>query len=483
MAAVAVLAALVAVALAIVTAWLLVDRRRTCARVDALTASVDRAAHDLSVETDTGGEVDGAGSETTEEAGPTEVPDPVAALRDAGPTAALTRLARSTDHLADLAGLAADLRARSLRALDAIPQGVVICDLNGSVIARNLEASGWVEARHGEALVQVAVDEMLAAAAAGRPELRTIELLGPPSRTVDLSAMPVVGGAVVVIDDVSERRRVDALRRDFVANISHEMRTPVGALSLLAETLLTETELLADQPSIAVVQRLAERLYHEALRLGRTIDDLLELSRIEAGEPPARDPVLVADVLAAAIDRTQPAAELRDVTLHVELPDPDATTWGDRRQLVSAVANLVDNAVKYSDPGGNVEMLGEVDASGAVRFVVRDHGIGIPEADRDRVFERFYRVDRARRRDTGGTGLGLAIVRHVAINHGGDVDVSSREGEGSAFTLRLPPAQPEQPAPTPPEPARDPEPARTAVAGPVTADPAPVAPNSRGALS
>ncbi len=475
MAAVAVLAALAAVALAIVTAWLLVDRRRTCARVDALTAGVDRAAHGLAVETDTGGEVDGAGSETTAETGPTEVPDPVAALRDAGPTAALTRLARSTDHLADLAGLAADLRARSLRALDAIPQGVVICDLNGSVIARNLEASGWVEARHGEALVQVAVDEMLAAAAAGRPELRTIELLGPPSRTVDLSAMPVVGGAVVVIDDVSERRRVDALRRDFVANISHEMRTPVGALSLLA-----------DQPAIAVVQRLAERLYHEALRLGRTIDDLLELSRIEAGEPPARDPVLVADVLAAAIDRTQPAAELRDVTLHVDLPDPDATTWGDRRQLVSAVANLVDNAVKYSDPGGNVEMLGEVDASGAVRFVVRDHGIGIPEADRDRVFERFYRVDRARRRDTGGTGLGLAIVRHVAINHGGDVDVSSREGEGSAFTLRLPPAQPEQlerPAPTPPEPARDPEPARTAVVDPVTADPAPVAPNSRGALS
>ncbi len=352
MAAVAVLAALAAVALAVVTAWLLVDRRRTCARIDALTAGVDRAAHDLAVETDTGGEVDSARSDATDTAAATEEPDPAAAVRDAGPAAGLTRLARATDHLADLAGLAADLRARSLRALDAIPQGVVICDLTGSVIARNLEASCWVEARHGEALVQVAVDEMLAAAAAGRPELRTIELLGPPSRTVDLSAMPVVGGAVVVIDDVSERRRVDALRRDFVANISHEMRTPVGALSLLAETLLTETELLADQPSIAVVQRLAERLYHEALRLGRTIDDLLELSRIEAGEPPARDPVLVADVLAAAIDRTQPAAELRDVTLHVELPDPDATTWGDRRQLVSAVANLVDNAVKYSDPGG-----------------------------------------------------------------------------------------------------------------------------------
>jgi two-component system sensor histidine kinase SenX3 len=127
-------------------------------------------------------------------------------------------------------------------------------------------------------------------------------------------------------------------------------------------------------------------------------------------------------------------------------------------------------------------MLGEADASGTVRFVVRDHGIGIPEADRDRVFERFYRVDRARRRDTGGTGLGLAIVRHVAINHGGDVDVSSREGEGSAFTLRLPPAQPE-PAPAPHEPARDPEAAPVAVADHVTDDPAPVAPNSRGALS
>jgi two-component system sensor histidine kinase SenX3 len=474
MAAAAVLAALAAVALAIATVWLVVDRRRTCARIDALTGRVERVRRDLAAEIAS----DGDGDAATDHAATDESLDPAADLHDPGPTAALARLSRSTDNLAEVAGLAADLRARSLRALDAIPQGVVICDISGTVIARNVEATGWVGARHGEALVQVAVDEMLADAAVGRPDRRTIELIGPPSRTVDLSAMPVIGGAVVVIDDVSERRRVDALRRDFVANISHEMRTPVGALSLLAETLLTETELLAAQPGAAVVERLAERLYHEALRLGRTIDDLLELSRIEAGEPPARDPVLVADVLAAAIDRTQPAAELREVTLHVELPDPDAATWGDRRQLVSAVANLVDNAVKYSDPGGDVEMLGEVDAAGGVRFVVRDHGIGIPEHDRDRVFERFYRVDRARRRDTGGTGLGLAIVRHVAINHGGDVEVSSREGEGSAFTLHLPPAQAGVATSTAPGTASSaPE------SDPVTDQPAPLAPNTRGALS
>ena len=308
MAAVAVLAALAAVALAIVTAWLLVDRRRTCARVDALTAGVDRTARDLAVDDRHRRSTATARSDAADAASRGGARSG-RRLHDAGPAAALTRLARSTDHLADLAGLAADLRARSLRALDAIPQGVVICDLTGSVIARNLEASGWVEARHGEALVQVAVDEMLAAAAAGRPDLRTIELLGPPSRTVDLSAMPVVGRG-----RGRHRRRVRAAPRRRPATRLRGQHQPRDAHAggrrsrCWPRRCSPRPSCWPTSPPSPSCSAWPRGCYHEALRVGRTIDDLLELTRIEAGEPPARDPVLVADVLAAAIDRTRPPA-------------------------------------------------------------------------------------------------------------------------------------------------------------------------------
>ncbi len=229
---------------------------------------------------------------------------------------------------------------------------------------------------------------------------------------------------------MSERRRLEAVRRDFVANISHELKTPVGALSLLAETLLGEDD--AD-----VVGRLAERILAEALRVGRTIDDLLELSRIEIDETFEHEVVHVDDVVAEAVQRIRPGAEQHGISLAAPDVDRDITVIGDRRQLVSALFNLLDNAVKYSEPGSPVEVnVATVD--GWVEIAVRDHGIGIPSRDIDRIFERFYRVDRARSRETGGTGLGLAIVRHVAVNHDGDVRVESRQGEGSTFTLTLP---------------------------------------------
>jgi two-component system sensor histidine kinase SenX3 len=220
------------------------------------------------------------------------------------------------------------------------------------------------------------------------------------------------------------------MRRDFVANISHELKTPVGALVVLAETLAGE-----DDPS--VVSRLASRLQGEADRVARTIDDLLELSRIEAEEAPTREPVPVRVVLAEAADRVGPAADQKGVAVEViELPER-MQIIGDRRQLVSAVYNLLDNAVKYSDAGSSVELSAVTDGT-SVDIIVVDHGDGIPVRDLERIFERFYRVDRARSRETGGTGLGLAIVRHVANNHRGDVAVTSAEGEGSTFTLRLP---------------------------------------------
>jgi two-component system sensor histidine kinase SenX3 len=178
-------------------------------------------------------------------------------------------------------------------------------------------------------------------------------------------------------------------------------------------------------------------MHHEAMRASRTIDDLLELSRIEAGEASMLDPVPVHLVLAEATERASTAAEQRGITLELEEVSHRVQVLGDRRQLVSAIFNLLDNAIKYSSPGSSVEVRATTDG-GTVRMSVADHGIGIPRRDLERIFERFYRVDRARSRETGGTGLGLAIVRHVASNHGGEVTVQSREGEGTTFTLVMP---------------------------------------------
>ena len=239
---------------------------------------------------------------------------------------------------------------------------------------------------------------------------------------------------LAVVEDITERRRLEEMRRDFVANISHELRTPIGALSLLAETLSEE-----DDPD--VVGRLAGRLHREALRLGRTVDDLLLLSRIEGGEV-ATEPLTAAEIVAEAVDRTAVNARERQIEVKV---DGDGSLGGhlvgNRVQLVSALANLIDNALTYSDPG-SVVLVSAAEAAGHLELGVVDHGIGIPAQDLERIFERFYRVDRARSRRTGGTGLGLAIVRHVATNHGGEVRVTSREGEGSTFVLRLPLAPP-----------------------------------------
>src|SRR5205085_3179217 len=265
----------------------------------------------------------------------------------------------------------------------------------------------------------------------------TLDLFGPPRRTLVVTATALdderrTVGALAIIDDVSERRRLEAVRRDFVANISHELKTPIGALGLLAETLLAE-----DDPDVS--RRLAERMLTEAFRVGRTIDDLLALSRIEAEEAPTREPVPVHLVVAEAVERMRPAAEQQGIDVHVAEARRNITMLGDRRQLVSAIYNLLDNAVKYSESGSTVDVRVSVSADGTrVAIDVEDHGIGIPTRDHERIFERFYRVDRGRSRDTGGTGLGLAIVRHVARAHGGEVSVHSREGEGSTFTLYMP---------------------------------------------
>ena len=321
--------------------------------------------------------------------------------------------------------------------LERHPTGVVIGDADGDVEYRN-EAARRLAGTHAGLLIDEAIDRHLALGRAGTVSDRTIELFGPPRMAFVISARPLPHGrSVAFVDDISERRRAEQTRTDFVANISHELKTPVGALSVLAETLVDETN-----PD--TIARVVTRMLAETDRASRTIDDLIELSRIEMGAERSDAPVRVADVIGDGIERAMELAARREVTISMLSPvDPDGTQSGsllirgDRRQLVSAVGNLVENAVKFSDAGTCVQVRARR-VDGWVEISVADEGVGIPQRDLDRIFERFYRVDRARSRTTGGTGLGLAIVRHVAGNHGGDVTVTSVEGEGSTFVLRLP---------------------------------------------
>ncbi len=328
------------------------------------------------------------------------------------------------------------LTNRLSAALDALAVGVVICDERGEEVHRNLAAGGLGSARPADVLADQAVKEVLAAACGGDDAERSLELFSPYRRNLMIRAYPIAApegplGAVAIVEDISERRRLDAIRRDFVANVSHELKTPVGALSLLAETLDGE-----EDPE--VVARLAGRVGMEAERLGRIIDDLLDLSRIEANEGQRVGPVDLARVIADAVEPFRVTADAKGITLDTAgSSTAKAPVLGDRLDLISAVSNLVDNAIKYSERDSCVRVACH-ESDDRVRVEVTDRGIGIPTRDLERIFERFYRVDRARSRLTGGTGLGLSIVRHVAANHGGRVEVTSREGEGSTFTLVLP---------------------------------------------
>ncbi|HTH05602.1 MAG TPA: ATP-binding protein [Ilumatobacteraceae bacterium] len=330
-------------------------------------------------------------------------------------------------RLLDRAGAAEAEAARLRASLDAVPAGIVVADERGEVVFRN---PGAARGGHVDVLVDEIVERLLREAIVGHAAEQRLSVFGPPPRVLAVRALPLArGGAIAVIDDLTERTRLDSVRTDFVANISHELKTPVAAIALLAEAL-------ADCDDIEVHRHLAGKMVDEAHRAAGTIDDLMELSRIELGAVVDPEPVSVAGIVGEAVARHRLTAETARVAIEIGSIG-DIEVLGDRLQLVSAIANLVDNAVKYSNCEGKVR----VDAwpiDDAVEITVADRGVGIPAKDLDRIFERFYRVDRARSRDTGGTGLGLAIVRHVATNHGGEVTVTSREGEGSVFTLRLP---------------------------------------------
>jgi two-component system sensor histidine kinase SenX3 len=239
------------------------------------------------------------------------------------------------------------------------------------------------------------------------------------------------GLVVVLIFDDSEYRRLDAIRRDFIANISHELKTPIGALSILSEAVLG-----ASNDPLAIV-RFATRMQTEAKRLSDLVQEIIDLSRLQDDDPLKNAKVLnLVSLISEAIDGSRMAAEARDITLTFTQKGI-FEVLGDRRQIEMAIGNLVENAINYSSNGTRVAVaLREHD--GLAEISISDQGVGIPEKDIERVFERFYRVDPARSRATGGTGLGLSIVKHVVNNHGGDITVWSVEGAGSTFTIRLP---------------------------------------------
>ncbi|PJK22936.1 two-component sensor histidine kinase [Mycobacterium goodii] len=237
--------------------------------------------------------------------------------------------------------------------------------------------------------------------------------------------------AVVYIDDQSEHARMEATRRDFVANVSHELKTPVGAMSVLAEALLAS----ADDPE--TVRRFAEKMVAESHRLADMIGELIELSRLQGAERlPDLEAVDVDSVVSEAVSRHKVAADNSQISITTDAPT-GYRVLGDEGLLVTAIANLVSNAIAYS-PNGTDVSISRRRRGGNIEIAVTDRGIGIAKDDQERVFERFFRVDKARSRATGGTGLGLAIVKHVAANHNGSIRLWSQPGTGSTFTLSIP---------------------------------------------
>lgn len=236
---------------------------------------------------------------------------------------------------------------------------------------------------------------------------------------------------VVLLSDESEAERVHEVRRDFVANISHELKTPIGALSLLSEAVLSA----ADEPDSVV--KFATRMQLEAKRLTDLVQEIINLSRLQDSDPLlVANENLVADLINEAIDLVKTTSESKGISVtSTELPE--VVVLGDGEQLIMAIHNLLENAINYSPENTKVSVSSTV-TEGIVEIIVADQGIGIPESEQDRIFERFYRVDPARSRETGGTGLGLSIVKHVASKHGGEVKVWSSPNVGSSFALRLP---------------------------------------------
>src|SRR6266702_6145519 len=345
-------------------------------------------------------------------------------------------------------------RDRASQILDALADGVLLLDGAGRLLVANPSARAWFglpdDLRPGLPLRRVLgvaqVADLADEAAAKRaPVTGIVTVVLPEYRTLALRAFPLAdrgptGRTVVTLSDITQRRRLEVLRRDFVANASHELKTPVAALRALAESLESA---IGDDPPQA--RRFAARVGREAERLEALVRDLLDLSRVE-GRTLDVEPLDLVGLVKEVVEPYAERAEERHVRLRTAL-QAGTTMRGDRAQLSLLLSNLLDNALRHTNSRGMVRVSVEA-ADGTVVLQVADTGEGIPTVELPRIFERFYRVDKARTRRTGGTGLGLAIVRHVAEAHGGIVTVDSEVGKGSTFTVTLPSAGPPPIPPT-----------------------------------
>ena len=353
-----------------------------------------------------------------------------------GVVAALALRAREAQRVVPRAQPQPDLPAGVSGVLGVLRSAAVVLDAGDGVVKATPAAHAFGMVR-GRDLAHAELREMVAEARRrGLVREQELELprgpLGRATTFVHARVAPLGDDLVLVlVDDRTESRRVEEVRRDFVANVSHELKTPIGALRLLAEAVSDA----ADDPD--AVRHFAARMEREAVRLTTLVQEIIDLSRLQVADAlHAPQPVAVDDVVAEAIDRVSLAAQRKRIEVGVG-GDHGAVVYGDHSLLVTAVRNLVDNAIAYSPDSTRVSVAVRR-RDGLVEIAVSDQGFGIAPNDLGRIFERFYRVDPARSRQTGGTGLGLSIVKHVAANHGGEVTVWSVEGEGSTFTLRMP---------------------------------------------
>jgi two-component system, OmpR family, phosphate regulon sensor histidine kinase PhoR len=356
-------------------------------------------------------------------------------------------LSAITTRLRDRLDELTEERDRAGQIVDALDDGVLLLDGAGRLLVANPAARSWFglpdDLRPGlpaQRVLGVPQVNALAeqAAEARAPVVGNLTVVFPEARTLAMRAFPLVdrgptGRIVVTLTDITQRRRLEVLRRDFVANASHELKTPVAAVRALAETLLTA---LPDDPEAG--RQFAERIAREAERLDVLARDLLDLSRVERGTLDV-EPVDLVGLAKEVLGGYEDLATERRVRLRTELQQ--VSMRGDRAQLGLLLSNLLDNALRHTPAKGTVCVRLDAAESRAL-LQVADTGEGIPARELPRIFERFYRVDKARARQTGGTGLGLAIVRHVAEAHGGTVRVDSELGRGSTFTVALPVAGP-----------------------------------------
>ena len=343
------------------------------------------------------------------------------------------RQLRQVEELVDRTSALEQERGMRDSILSSLEEGVVLLDTSLRIIYSN-EPVGKMLPGYDQGAMPSRLRDTGQLAAAGSPQVAEVE--GAGGRVVRATAVPVPGDGhvLLVLRDVTTARRLEAIRRDFVANASHELKTPAAALQALAETI---QHAAAEDPD--AIKGFSEQLSREAERLSRIIADLLDLSRLES-EAGERTELRLDRLVAEEAGRLKDRAEEAGLSFEVDTDGP-VPVRGSPRDLSLLVRNLIENAIQYTRPGGRIEV--EVSSHDrAAVFEVRDSGIGIPSRDQARIFERFYRVDRARSRETGGTGLGLSIVRHVAENHGGSVHVQSQLGRGSSFTVRLPLAEP-----------------------------------------